>query len=96
MATFLAMLGHELRNPLAPISNALELLKREKIESRIFNSTRDIIDRQLRQMTRLIDDLLDVGRITSGKIHLEAKPVRLRDVIHDAVSYTHLTLPTKA
>jgi PAS domain S-box-containing protein len=85
MATFLAMLGHELRNPLAPISNALELLKREKIESRIFNSTRDIIDRQLRQMTRLIDDLLDVGRITSGKIHLEAKPVRLREVIHDAV-----------
>lgn len=85
MTTFLAMLGHELRNPLAPISNALELLKREKTESRILNKTRDIIERQLRQMTRLIDDLLDVGRITSGRIHLEAKPVRLREIIVDGV-----------
>jgi PAS domain S-box-containing protein len=85
MTTFLAMLGHELRNPLAPISNALELLKHEKAPSRILVRTRDIIGRQLQQITRLIDDLLDVGRITSGRIHLEAKPVRLRDVIVDGV-----------
>ncbi|WP_295987399.1 PAS domain S-box protein [uncultured Variovorax sp.] len=84
MTTFLAMLGHELRNPLAPISNAVELLKREQTESRVLRMTRDIIDRQLKQMTRLIDDLLDVGRITSGKIQLEAKPVRLRDAVLDA------------
>ncbi|WP_395320856.1 PAS domain S-box protein [Variovorax sp. UC74_104] len=84
MTTFLAMLGHELRNPLAPISNAVALLKREQTESRVLRNTRDIIDRQLRQMTRLIDDLLDVGRITSGKIQLEAKPVRLRDAVLDA------------
>ncbi|WP_418131126.1 PAS domain S-box protein [Variovorax sp. 375MFSha3.1] len=84
MTTFLAMLGHELRNPLAPISNAVELLKREQSESRVLRSTRDIIDRQLKQMTRLIDDLLDVGRITSGKIQLEAKPVRLREAVQDA------------
>ncbi|WP_445286980.1 hybrid sensor histidine kinase/response regulator [Variovorax atrisoli] len=84
MTTFLAMLGHELRNPLAPISNAVELLKREQTESRVLRMTRDIIDRQLKQMTRLIDDLLDVGRITSGKIQLEAKPVRLRDAVMDA------------
>jgi PAS domain S-box-containing protein len=94
LTTFLAMLGHELRNPLAPISNALELLKREKGGSKILERTRDILDRQLRQMTRLIDDLLDVGRITSGKIHLEAKPVRLRDVIADAVeTVAPLTAP---
>jgi len=85
MTTFLAMLGHELRNPLAPISNALELLKREETGSLVLNRTRGIIDRQLRQMTRLIDDLLDVGRITSGRIHLEAKPVRLREVVVEGV-----------
>lgn len=85
VTNFLAMLGHELRNPLAPISNALELLKREKTESAVVLHTRDIIGRQLRQMTRLVDDLLDVGRITSGKIHLESKPVRLRDAIAQAI-----------
>ncbi|MDM0005763.1 PAS domain S-box protein [Variovorax sp. J22G73] len=85
LTTFLAMLGHELRNPLAPISNALELLKREQNGSKVLERTRDILERQLKQMTRLIDDLLDVGRITSGKIHMEAKPVRLRDVVIDAV-----------
>jgi PAS domain S-box-containing protein len=84
VTNFLAMLGHELRNPLAPISNALELLKREKTESAVIAHGRDIIGRQLRQMTRLVDDLLDVGRITSGKIHLESKPVRLRDAIAEA------------
>ncbi|MDQ0587815.1 PAS domain-containing hybrid sensor histidine kinase/response regulator [Variovorax paradoxus] len=85
VTNFLAMLGHELRNPLAPISNALELLKREKTESAAVVHTRDIIGRQLRQMTRLVDDLLDVGRITSGKIQIENKPVRLRDAIAEAV-----------
>lgn len=85
VTNFLAMLGHELRNPLAPISNALELLKREKTDSAVVAHTRDIIGRQLRQMTRLVDDLLDVGRITSGKIHLENKPVRLRDAIAQAI-----------
>lgn len=85
VTNFLAMLGHELRNPLAPISNALELLKREKSESAALVHTRDIIGRQLRQMTRLVDDLLDVGRITSGKIQLENKPVRLRDAIAEAI-----------
>ena len=85
VTNFLAMLGHELRNPLAPISNALELLKREKTDSAAVVHTRDIIGRQLRQMTRLVDDLLDVGRITSGKIQLENKPVRLRDAIAEAI-----------
>lgn len=82
ITTFLAMLGHELRNPLAPIANALSLLKVES-EPRVRTITmaREVISRQLVQMTRLVDDLLDVGRITSGKIHLDLKPVKLRDVV---------------
>jgi PAS domain S-box-containing protein len=96
VTNFLAMLGHELRNPLAPISNALELLKREKTESAVVLHTRDIIGRQLRQMTRLVDDLLDVGRITSGKVHLESKPVRLRDAIAQAVEAVRPLITSKS
>ncbi len=84
ITTFLAMLGHELRNPLAPISNAVALLERESEPTQIMRSTREIIGRQLKQLTRLVDDLLDVGRITSGRIHLESQAVRLRDVVRDA------------
>jgi PAS domain S-box-containing protein len=96
VTNFLAMLGHELRNPLAPISNALELLKREKTESAVVLHTRDIIGRQLRQMTRLVDDLLDVGRITSGKVHLESKPVRLRDAIAQAIEAVRPLIASKS
>ena len=96
VTNFLAMLGHELRNPLAPISNALELLKREKTDSAVVAHTRDIIGRQLRQMTRLVDDLLDVGRITSGKIHLESKPVRLRDAIAQAAEAVRPLIESKS
>ncbi|QGW80682.1 PAS domain-containing hybrid sensor histidine kinase/response regulator [Variovorax paradoxus] len=96
VTNFLAMLGHELRNPLAPISNALELLKREKAESAVIAHTRDIIGRQLKQMTRLVDDLLDVGRITSGKIHLESKPVRLRDAIAEAAEAVRPLIESKS
>ena len=96
VTNFLAMLGHELRNPLAPISNALELLKREKTDSPVVAHTRDIIGRQLRQMTRLVDDLLDVGRITSGKIHLESKPVRLRDAIAQAIEAVRPLIESKS
>lgn len=96
VTNFLAMLGHELRNPLAPISNALELLKREKTESGVIAHTRDIIGRQLRQITRLVDDLLDVGRITSGKIHLESKPVRLREAIAEAAEAVRPLIESKS
>ncbi|MES2183162.1 MAG: PAS domain S-box protein [Pseudomonadota bacterium] len=85
ITTFLAMLGHELRNPLAPISNALALMERETLESKPLRTARDIIGRQVRQMTRLVDDLLDIGRITSGKIHLESRLLRLGDAIAAAV-----------
>jgi PAS domain S-box-containing protein len=81
MSEFLAMLAHELRNPLAPIRNAISLMQIEAIESPRLRMTRDIIDRQLRQLTRLVDDLLDVGRITTGKISLQRHPIDLRDVV---------------
>jgi PAS domain S-box-containing protein len=88
ISTFLAMLGHELRNPLAPISNALALMAREKLESRTLRLAHETIARQLKQMVRLVDDLLDIGRITSGKIRLEAKPVDLKQVVAEAVEAT--------
>ena len=96
ISTFLAMLGHELRNPLAPISNAMAILEHEKVDSKTLDRTRDIIRRQLKQLTRLVDDLLDVGRITSGKIHLESRPVRVRDAIAEALEATRPLLETKA
>ncbi|MEO8015026.1 MAG: PAS domain S-box protein, partial [Polaromonas sp.] len=85
ITNFLAMLGHELRNPLAPISNAVALLEQENSESQALRATREIIGRQLRQLNRLVDDLLDVGRITSGKIQLEARPVHFMEALHEAI-----------
>jgi PAS domain S-box-containing protein len=85
ITTFIAMLGHELRNPLAPIMNAVSIMQLEHLESARLRMCRDIIARQLQQMVRLIDDLLDVGRITSGKIKLDFEPVLLDNVVTDAV-----------
>jgi len=81
MNEFLATLAHELRNPLAPIRNAVSIMQMETNLSPTMKSCRGVIDRQLSQMTRLVDDLLDVGRITTGKITLQKEPVDLRDVI---------------
>jgi len=85
ITTFIAMLGHELRNPLAPIMNAVSVMQLEHIESARLRMCRDIIARQLQQMVRLVDDLLDVGRITAGKITLDLQPVALGGLVHDAV-----------
>ncbi len=85
MLTFLAMLGHELRSPLAPIANAVSVMKLEHIESENIARCRDILDRQVVQLTRLVDDLLDVGRITSGKIRLASARLELARVLAEAV-----------
>ena len=69
---FLAMLAHELRNPLAPIRNAVHLMKMKAVPDPQLRLARDIIERQLAQLTRLVDDLLDVSRITRGKIKADA------------------------
>jgi PAS domain S-box-containing protein len=78
---FLATLAHELRNPLAPIRNAVALLARQRGLAPEAEWSRAVIDRQVDQMTRLIDDLLDMARITSGKLLLRPEPVALAAVI---------------
>ncbi|HEU4853042.1 MAG TPA: hybrid sensor histidine kinase/response regulator [Telluria sp.] len=82
---FLAMLAHELRNPLAPISMAATLLERVPDASPQLRQLQNVIGRQVEQMARLLDDLLDAARISSGKITLTLEPVLLADVIERAV-----------
>src|SRR3954469_6187783 len=82
---FLAVLAHELRNPLAPIANAVELLNLQGARDPAMQATRDMISRQVGHMVRLIDDLLDVGRITSGKLALRSERVELGGVIDRAL-----------
>jgi PAS domain S-box-containing protein len=82
---FLAMLAHELRNPLAPVRNALSILKLKSMASPEQQWARGVIDRQIRQMTRLIDDLLDMSRIRSGKIELQCEHVDLARIVQSAV-----------
>jgi two-component system CheB/CheR fusion protein len=74
---FLAMLAHELRNPLAPIRNALHILKKPAADAAIREQVRATAERQVGHMARLLDDLLDVSRISRGKIQLRAEPVDL-------------------
>jgi signal transduction histidine kinase len=82
---FLAMLAHELRNPLAPIRNAAELLARTIASDPQARSALATVERQVTHLTRLVDDLLDVSRITHGRIELHRGPVRLDQVIAQAV-----------
>lgn len=82
---FLAMLAHELRNPLAPIRNAGELLSRALVTDPQAASALATVERQVRHLTRLVDDLLDISRITQGIIELRRAPVRLERVIAHAV-----------
>jgi signal transduction histidine kinase len=82
---FLAMLGHELRNPLAPIRNAVEIMRKPDVPDSAIVRGRDIIDRQVDHLARLVDDLLDVSRIVQGKISLVAVPLDLAAVVRQAV-----------
>ena len=82
---FLATLAHELRNPLAPLRNALHILKTAGPGSSEATLAREIMDRQLRQLVRLVDDLLDVSRITTGKVVLQREPVLLDNVVESAL-----------
>jgi signal transduction histidine kinase len=81
---FLAMLAHELRNPLAPICNALQLMRMKPSESQL-RWAQEVIHRQLASLTRLVDDLLDVSRITRGKITLTREPLDVATLINRAV-----------
>jgi PAS domain S-box-containing protein len=82
---FLATLAHELRNPLAPIRNGLELMKRAGGQAAIVERTRSMMERQLTQMVRLVDDLMDVSRIRRGKLELHTERVPLAAVVESAL-----------
>jgi len=82
---FLAMLAHELRNPLAPIVSAATMLSNFELQPSMVQRAADIIARQAGHMTSLIDDLLDVSRVTRGKVELEFVELDLKDVLADAV-----------
>jgi PAS domain S-box-containing protein len=77
----LAMLGHELRNPLAAITSAAELIQLLDPSNPTFDEARDILNTHIRHLVRLVDDMLDVSRLTSGKIRLRRETVDLRDVV---------------
>ncbi len=82
---FLAMLSHELRNPLAALSNAVQLLRLQKNEAPLQQQARHIIERQLGQLKHLVDDLLEVSRITTGRVQLRQEQIALSGVVERAV-----------
>ena len=92
---FLAMLAHELRNPLAPIVNALGLVRRSAAAKPEALRSIDAAERQALHMARLVDDLLDVSRITQGKVALRREPVDLRAVVEHAVQTSSPLLEAK-
>jgi PAS domain S-box-containing protein len=93
---FLAMLAHELRNPLAPIKAAADLLKLAGPDTRRLGQATAIIDRQVRHMTELVDDLLDVSRVTRGLVELEKRPVDIGSVISGAVEQVRPLIDARA
>ena len=82
---FLALLAHELRNPLAPISNAVQILRLNGSNSKAQNSTINMMERQIAHMIRLVDDLLDVSRISRGMIELRKENITLASVVNHAI-----------
>jgi two-component system CheB/CheR fusion protein len=82
---FLAMLAHELRNPLTPIHNALQVLKQPNLPTQQIERLHGMIERQTSHLTRLVDDLLDIARITRGKVELRRQSIDLNDVIRQAI-----------
>jgi signal transduction histidine kinase/ActR/RegA family two-component response regulator len=92
---FLAMLGHELRNPLAPIANAAELLQRPGTSSERVQHVSTIISRQVMHMTSLLEDLLDVSRVTRGLIKLHPAPLDMATVVANAVEQVRPLIESK-
>jgi PAS domain S-box-containing protein len=86
---FLAMLAHELRNPLAPMRNAIEILRSEATSAEERHLAEDLIARQIGNLSRMIDDLLDVSRITEGKIALLRQPVTLQEILNASAAAAH-------
>jgi PAS domain S-box-containing protein len=93
---FLAMLAHELRNPLAPIRNAVELMRQVETIDPAFQPSREMVERQVKHLARLVDDLLDVSRITQGSIRLRKEAVNLGNVIERAIEATRPLIDSRA
>jgi PAS domain S-box-containing protein len=89
---FLATLAHELRNPLAPLCNGLQVMKQKGNDDLTLEQCRSMMERQLGHMVRLVDDLLDVSRISRGKIELRKEPVELTKVIQQAIEAIRPTI----
>jgi PAS domain S-box-containing protein len=85
---FLNAMAHEMRNPLAPIRNSVELLRQAESGDPSFRTLRTMVERQVQQLAHLVDDLLDVSRITHGNIRLRKEPVDLRTVVERAIEST--------
>ena len=82
---FLAMLGHELRSPLASIHNAVRVLSSQIEETPVRQRAQALVERQVRRMTQLVDDLLDVSRITHGRLRLQRERIDLRHIVSNAI-----------
>ena len=91
---FLAILAHELRNPLAPIRNAVEILRRSRDDGARVRSTTEMLERQVDQMVRLVDDLLDLSRITRGRIEIRKQRVELSSILNQAVEGSRFMVET--
>lgn len=92
---FLAMLAHELRNPLAPISTAAHLLKAAPSDPEKVQRSAHIIERQVRHMTELVDDLLDVSRVTRGLVELDRRPVEVKAVVAHAIEQVRPSIESR-
>ncbi|MES2280185.1 MAG: ATP-binding protein [Pseudomonadota bacterium] len=92
---FLATLAHELRNPLAPIRTGLEILKKDSANGPASHRARETMERQLAHMIRLIDDLLDISRINSGKIRLATSRINLSSVIETALDLSRPVIESR-
>jgi signal transduction histidine kinase len=82
---FLAILGHELRNPLASINNGIHLLRLQTQDTPARQKTQAMIERQVHRMTQLVDDLLDVSRVTYGRMRMQRVRIDLRDIVSNAI-----------
>jgi signal transduction histidine kinase len=92
---FLATLAHELRNPLAPIRSALQILKRNPLDAETTQQIAEVMDRQVHHLVRLIDDLLDVSRVMEGKIELRTERIEMASAVSSAVETVQSQVDSK-
>jgi PAS domain S-box-containing protein len=92
---FLAILAHELRNPLAPLRNAVQILRRSPDDALVIERARDLIDRQVHHMSRLVSDLLEAARAQNGQIKLQKSSLDLRSIIERVVDLMHTVFEDK-